>query len=76
VPEDEAQPDDAQPDDAQPVDAQHAAELFVAPPVNRGRLAPSLVRTMRELGASQHVLAVVTADAADPAGRDRQPPLP
>ena len=68
---DEAQPDDAQVNDAQVNDAQPAA-LFVAPPVNRGRLAPSLLRTMRELGASQQVLAIVTAAPA----RDRQSPLP
>lgn len=37
-----------------------AAGVFEAPPVRNGNLAPSLLTSMRELGASEEMLAVVT----------------
>ena len=38
-----------------------SSPVFVAPPVRNGYLAPSFVASMRELGASEQMLAVVTA---------------
>ena len=34
--------------------------VFVASPVRNGDLAPSLIISMRELGASEQMLAVIT----------------
>jgi hypothetical protein len=38
-----------------------AASVFEASPVRNGFLAPSLLTAMRELGASDEMLAVITA---------------